>query len=58
MLNKISQTQKDKYYMIQLIHGILKIRIQIDRNSEQKTIQLSGTWWGQGRKYGWVGGEL
>ena len=29
-----------------------KKRIQIDWNREYKTVQLLGTWWGQGRKYG------
>ena len=40
MLNEISQTEKDKYYMILLIHGIFKKHNKTKNTSEKKRSDL------------------
>ena len=58
MLGEISQTEKDKYYMISLICGILKIQQTTEYNKKEADIEnnlvmTSGGWeaiWrGEGR---------
>ena len=40
-LSKTSQTDKDKYYMISLIHGIKRKK----KKGKKKTLQIEKTYW-------------
>ena len=49
MLSEISQTEKDKYYMISLISGIRKIQQTSEyniREADSQIDQTSGYQWG------------